>query len=167
MNSNVRRGMRQRNRAHNKTKQKKFPDYLKRYRDIRNKVISLVREAKNEYSFKLQNTLVDKTIPPGKWWRVDKSICQFKNRTTTSSPIKVFSRHWLFLFHLYLIKQYSLDRSPVTGKVPMWQPSLRERVGGTHLCTQHAFMNYMTVGRKSICHSNYGRPSDNIVYQLI
>jgi hypothetical protein len=33
--------------------------------------------------------LVYKTIPPGKWWRVAKSICQFKDRTTTSSPIKV------------------------------------------------------------------------------
>jgi hypothetical protein len=33
--------------------------------------------------------LVDKTIPPGKWWRVANSICQFKNRTTTASLIKV------------------------------------------------------------------------------
>ena len=33
--------------------------------------------------------MVDKTIPPGKWWRVAKSICQFKNITTTASLIKV------------------------------------------------------------------------------
>ena len=31
--------------------------------------------------------MVDKTIPLGKWWSVAKSICQIKNRTTTSSPI--------------------------------------------------------------------------------
>ena len=49
-----------------------------------------VREVKTKYLFKLPNTLVDlKTIPPGKWWRFAKSICHFKNRTTTSSTIKV------------------------------------------------------------------------------
>jgi hypothetical protein len=53
MNSNVRRRMRQRNRAHKKAKQKNTPDYWKKYRDIRNEVISLVREAKNEYLSKL------------------------------------------------------------------------------------------------------------------
>jgi hypothetical protein len=81
--------MRQRNRAHKKAKQKNITDYWKKYRDIRNEVISLVCEVKNKYLSKLQNILVDKTIAPGKWWRVAKSICQFKNRTTRSSPINV------------------------------------------------------------------------------
>ena len=54
---------------------------------MKNEVISLVREDKNEYISKFLNTLVDNTIPPGKWWGVAKSICQIKNRTTTSSPI--------------------------------------------------------------------------------
>ena len=58
--------MRQRNRAHKKAKQKNTPDYWKKYGDIRNEVVSLVPEAKNEQLSKLQNTLVDKTIPPGK-----------------------------------------------------------------------------------------------------
>lgn len=54
---------------------------------MKNEVISLVRVVINEYVSKLPNILVDKTIPPGKWWRVAKSICQIKNITTTSSPI--------------------------------------------------------------------------------
>ena len=39
--------------------------------------------------------------------------------------------------------------------------------GVTHLCTRHAFMKYITDRRKSICHSNYGCPSDNIEQQPV
>ena len=37
----------------------------------------------------MHNSLVDKTIPPGKWWRVAKSICKFSNRSTSNIPIKL------------------------------------------------------------------------------
>jgi hypothetical protein len=43
-----------------KAKQKNITDYWKKYRDIRNEVISLVCEVKNKYLSKLQNILVDK-----------------------------------------------------------------------------------------------------------
>lgn len=72
-----------------KAKSSNNPEHWRKYREKRNVVISLTREAKNNYLSKLQNTLVDKSIPPRKWWRIAKSICQFKNKNTTSSPIKV------------------------------------------------------------------------------
>ena len=43
---------------------------------------------KKQYLVKLHNSLVDKTIPPGKWWRVAKSICKLNNRATSNIPIK-------------------------------------------------------------------------------
>ena len=128
MNSNVRRRMRQHNRAHKKAKQKNTPDYWKMYRDIRNEVISLVREAKNEYLSKLHNTLVDKTIPPGKWWRVAKSICQFKNRTTTSSLIKVNNNIMTHPFdksnalNEYFTSISTLDNEPELPDLPTLSP---------------------------------------------
>jgi hypothetical protein len=36
-----------------------------------------------------QNSLIDKSIPPGKWWRIAKSVSKFKSTNTTNTPIKV------------------------------------------------------------------------------
>ena len=52
-------------------------------------VIDMIREAKKQYIIKLQNSLIDKSIPPGKWWRIAKSVSNFKNVNTTNTPIKV------------------------------------------------------------------------------
>jgi hypothetical protein len=32
---------------------------------------------------------IDKSIPPGKWWRIAKSVSKFKSTNTTNTPIKV------------------------------------------------------------------------------
>jgi hypothetical protein len=50
---------------------------LEKFREIRNKVIDLVRKAKDEYKNKLTSELLNKDIPPGKWWRIAKSISNF------------------------------------------------------------------------------------------
>ena len=44
---------------------------------------------KKQYIIKLQNSLIDKSIPPGKWWRTAKSVSKFKSINTTNTPIKV------------------------------------------------------------------------------
>jgi hypothetical protein len=36
-----------------------------------------VRKAKDEYENKLTSELLHKDIPPGKWWRIAKSISNF------------------------------------------------------------------------------------------
>jgi hypothetical protein len=38
-----------------------------------------VRNARRDYKIKLANQLIDKTIPPGKWWPIAKSVAGFKN----------------------------------------------------------------------------------------
>ena len=52
---------------------------MKKFREIRNEVIDLVRKAKDEYKDKLTSELLNKDIPPGKWWRIAKSISNFTN----------------------------------------------------------------------------------------
>ena len=49
----------------------------------------MIREAKKQYIIKLQNSLIDKSIPPDKWWRIAKSVSKFKSTNTTNTPIKV------------------------------------------------------------------------------
>jgi hypothetical protein len=48
---------------------------------------SMIREAKKQYIIKLQNLLIDKSIPPGKWWRIAKSVSKFKSTNTTNMAI--------------------------------------------------------------------------------
>jgi hypothetical protein len=44
---------------------------------ILREVIDLVRKAKDEYKNKLTSEILNKDIPPGKWWRIAKSISNF------------------------------------------------------------------------------------------
>ena len=66
-----------------------------------------------------------KTIPPGKWWRVAKSICQFKNRTTTASLIKVNNNIMTHPFdksnalNEYFTSISTLDNEPELPDLPL------------------------------------------------
>ena len=56
------------------------------FRRIRNEIIDMIRVAKKQYIIKLQNSLIDKSIPPGKWWRIAKNVSKFKSTNTTNTP---------------------------------------------------------------------------------
>lgn len=87
INPEIKCFMRKRNRIHKKAKNRNLDADWSKFREIRNKVIVLIREAKKSYIIKLQNSLVDKTIPPGKWWRIAKTVCKFNSTNTVNSPI--------------------------------------------------------------------------------
>ncbi|CAG2219960.1 unnamed protein product [Mytilus edulis] len=103
MNNLIRNKIRHRNRIHHKAKTSNNPDHWKKFREIRNEIISLVRKAKDDYKCKLTSQLIDKNIPPGKWWRIAKSVSNFtKNRD--SPP---------FLEHDGQIFIHPLDKSEI------------------------------------------------------
>ncbi|CAG2220486.1 unnamed protein product [Mytilus edulis] len=103
MNNLIRNKIRHRNRIHHKAKTSNNPDHWKKFREIRNEIISLVRKAKEDYKCKLTSQLIDKNIPPGKWWRIAKSVSNFtKNRD--SPP---------FLEHDGQIFIHPLDKSEI------------------------------------------------------
>jgi hypothetical protein len=43
---------------------------------------------KTEYRNKLTSQLMDKSIPPDKWWRIAKSVCKLNKCIKVSPPIK-------------------------------------------------------------------------------
>ena len=65
-------------RMHYKAKHTKNPQHWQNYRDLRNKVISLIRKYVDEYRIKL-TAKIDKNIPPGKWWRIVTYVNHFPN----------------------------------------------------------------------------------------
>ncbi|VDI37460.1 Hypothetical predicted protein [Mytilus galloprovincialis] len=83
MNNLIRNKIRHRNRIHHKAKTSNNPDHWKKFKEIRNEIISLVRRQKMIISAKLTSQLIDKNIPPGKWWRIAKSIEQFRTTDGT------------------------------------------------------------------------------------
>ena len=88
MNSSIGKAIRKRNHIHYRTKSTNNPDHLSQYRHLRNDVIRLVREAKTEYRNKLTSQLMDKSIPPDRWWRIAKSVCKLNKCNKVSPPIK-------------------------------------------------------------------------------
>lgn len=89
MTNDIRVKIRQRNRQHSKAKVTNTPASWNKFRTIRNQVISSIREAKEKYLCKLQSSLVDKSIPPGKWWRIAKSVMNLKSKNETDAPLVI------------------------------------------------------------------------------
>ena len=87
MTNEIRLKIRQRNRQHSRAKQNNSQASWNKFKSIRNQVITLIREAKDNYLSKLQSSLIDKTIPPGKWWRIAKSVMNLQNKSDTDSPL--------------------------------------------------------------------------------
>jgi hypothetical protein len=57
-------------------------------------------QAKTEYRNKLTSQLMDKSIPPDKWWRIAKSVCKLNNCNKVSPPIKHEGRIIITVYHL-------------------------------------------------------------------
>lgn len=81
----IRKRMQQRKRIHKKAVRTNNPQHWQQFRSIRNEIISLLRNAQRNYKIKLANQLVDKSIPPGKWWRIAKSVTRLKKTKSFSS----------------------------------------------------------------------------------
>ena len=64
MNNTIRRHMRQRNRLYYKAKNSQSEAHLRKYKDKRNEVTNLIREANAQYLQKLQTSLADPKTKP-------------------------------------------------------------------------------------------------------
>jgi hypothetical protein len=89
INSEIKCKIRKRNRVHKKAKFRNLASDWESFCRIHNEIIDMIRVAKKLYIIRLQNSLIDKSIPPGKWWRIAKSVSKFKSTNTTNTPIKV------------------------------------------------------------------------------
>ena len=74
LNTNVRKSIRRRKRAHKKAKQTNRPEHWARYRQLRNDSIRIVRDSKTDYYKKLGNDLKNNKLNSKDWWKIVKSI---------------------------------------------------------------------------------------------
>ena len=75
-----------RNKIHYKAKHTNNPNHWQQYRNLRNVVIEEKRIS-GIISIKNIESQINKSIPPGKWWRIVKSLAK-KPITTTSTQIR-------------------------------------------------------------------------------
>ena len=128
INNDIKRKMRRRNRLHRKATSRNLASDCENFRKIRNEVINMVREAKKNYIINLQNSLIDKSIPPGKWWRIAKGVTKFKNRETIKGPIKVQGDIFYHpvekanAINNYFASVSSLENEPELPNVPPLSP---------------------------------------------
>ena len=88
MNSTIRMLMSKGNRVHYKAVKTQNPLHWARYRYLRNQVIDKIRSSRQNYNKKL-SAQINKSIPPGKWWRILKSSSKLNNKHKPLPPLKV------------------------------------------------------------------------------
>ena len=88
MNRTIRILMRQRNRIHHKAVRTQNSLHWAKYRLLRNKVIVEIRNSRDNYNKKL-TAQINNTIPPGKWWRIVKSIAKLNNKHKPPPLLKI------------------------------------------------------------------------------
>ena len=73
MNINIKRYIRKRKRAYKQAKRTNIPSHWRKFRAIRNKVITLIREPKKTLNETIENKLNSNTLTSKDWWSTLKS----------------------------------------------------------------------------------------------
>ena len=87
MDGVIRKNMRQRDRLYHKAKNKKTEHHWQRYRDKRNEVIQMIRDAKKSYMQKLQDKLADPNLPSKNWYKIANDVTKMKNKSNPPPPL--------------------------------------------------------------------------------
>ena len=85
--NDIRKNIRVRNRLHTKAKRENTPEAWRRFREARNNVISLIRNAKLNYFKKLATNLHQGNLTSKQWWKVAKQF--LKNSTDSEIPLLI------------------------------------------------------------------------------
>lgn len=115
MSCSIRKAIRKRNRFHYRAKHSNNPDHWKQYRRQRNEVIRLVRRAKSEYKEKLTSQLVDKTVPPVKWWRIARAVCKEAEELLFTHQTN--EMHFIYILLAVLILRMSLTEPDIAVQI--------------------------------------------------
>lgn len=87
MTTTIRKHMRQRNRLYHKAKLKNSTFHWQKFKNKRNEVVELVRQAKQDYKKKLQTSLSDPNLPQKSWYRIVNDITKLKNKQSPPPPL--------------------------------------------------------------------------------
>ena len=123
----IRRCIRIRNRIHNLAKRTNTPETWRRFRKARNKVTSLIRNAKINYFKKLATNLHRGNLTPKQWWKVAKQF--LKNSTDSDIPLLLHENtqystpmEKATLLNSYFSEQSNIDDSHAS--LPAFDPPL-------------------------------------------
>lgn len=98
MNKSIRLKLRKRNHIHRKAKLTNCPNHWRHYRELRNEIISMVRNAKEFHKQKLTSQILNKDIPSGRWWRITY-ISKLSNTHKPVTPPPLLRSHGQILLH--------------------------------------------------------------------
>ena len=87
MNNEIRKQIRKRNRLYHKAKHTSNENHFQNYRNKRNEVIDLIRDAKKQYLHKLQSSLNNPNLPPKQWHKIANEITKLKNKNNPPPPL--------------------------------------------------------------------------------
>ena len=79
MDNIIRKTMRQGDRLYHKAKNKNTETHWLNYKNKRNQVVQLIRDAKKSYMSKLPKKLADPNLPSKSWYKIANDIIQMKN----------------------------------------------------------------------------------------
>lgn len=87
MTNEIRKCMRQRNRLYNKAKRTRQTSHWQKYKDKRNEIVDIIREAKSDYNKKLEEKIADPNLSPKDWYRLVNDITKLKNKHNPQPPL--------------------------------------------------------------------------------
>ena len=87
MDSVIRKHMRQRDRLYHKAKTKNNDTHWLNFKNKRNQVVQMVRDAKKSYINKLQNKLADPNLSSKHWYKIANDITKMKNKSNPPPPL--------------------------------------------------------------------------------
>ena len=87
MDSVIRKHMRQRDRLYHKAKTKNTDNHWLNFKNKRNQVVQMVRDAKKSYMNKLQNKLADPNLSSKHWYKIANDITKMKNKSNPPPPL--------------------------------------------------------------------------------
>ena len=123
--NDIRKNIRVRNRLHTKAKRDNTPEAWRRFREARNNVVSLIRNAKVNYFKKLATNLHQGNLTSRQWWKVAKQFLKsngdseipilIENNTQFKTPAEKAS-----LLNSYFCDQSNVDDSHAS--LPPFEP---------------------------------------------
>ena len=82
MNTNIKRYIRKRKRAYKQAKRTNIPSHWRKFRAIRNRVITMIRESKKTLNETIENKLNSNTLTSRDWWSTLKSVISPTNSSS-------------------------------------------------------------------------------------
>ncbi|KAK3085741.1 hypothetical protein FSP39_008065 [Pinctada imbricata] len=122
INSNIRKEIRKRKRAHKRAKRTKLPEDWSKFRRKRNEVINLIRKTEQKYMQGLVDKIHDNNTDSRQWWKTVNKLTN-SNKTDVSIPSLNIDNTDLYvendkakteLFNTYFLSQQTIDDDNTT-----------------------------------------------------